>query len=262
MRKDNKSIARIFQIILLFTFIIVLISFSNYFFNKNNIFETNSNQNKYNDNEMNYFIESDSNTENLTSKSINLHDGKLLYDDLIRNTQFTYDNWWSYTNSSNITAQWDSNEQNTWIHHYSSPTGTPKLFDQVASINQTLIKDFETPTTPFIKSTLFSEGFESGFFSTNGWNAQSGGGVLDITSPNSYNGSYCARFRGDSSSSHSTLTKTFNLTRYSNLSLSFYLAILIELEPPNDYLSVDIYDGSWHYQVRSYNGVHGYQLET
>ncbi|TFF86046.1 MAG: hypothetical protein EU551_02755 [Promethearchaeota archaeon] len=257
MRKDNKYLKRVILLFLVSTFLFVLITVSNIVNNKSMHFQNITNPNNHKDNEKNYFINSGSITENLKSTSMELVNGNLIYDDLIQNSQFTSNNWWSFTNSTNITAQWDSDEQNAKLFHTSGISGTTKVFDQVATINQSFYKNFTTPISTF---RLFWEDFESGSFLTNGWTVQSGSGTLDISTTNPYNGSRCALFAGNSQYTESTLSKTFNLDGLYNSTLSFY--ITSESLEANDYLSIDIYDGIWHYDLRSYTGNFGYQLET
>ncbi len=141
-------------------------------------------------------------------------------------------------------------------------SGTPKSFSQIASINQTFVKDFETRSTQEVPSEftyLFLEDFESGSLVTNEWDVYTGGGLLEISSITPYQGIYCVLFRGNSLSDPSTLSKSFNLNGLFNASL--YYQITLESLESSDFLFLDVYDGEWHLNIRNYTGTFTYLNE-
>jgi len=92
---------------------------------------------------------------NITPNSLEVIAGNAVYSDLVLNPDFTSQNNWSYTNSSNLTAEWDSTKEKAKIHHESNPS--PDFFigyttNLVQSVNLIL---FNNPLNTYLETRIW-----------------------------------------------------------------------------------------------------------
>ncbi|MEM4336956.1 MAG: LamG domain-containing protein, partial [Candidatus Woesearchaeota archaeon] len=87
----------------------------------------------------------------------------------------------------------------------------------------------------------FFEGFESGSFSTYGWEASAGTGAWAIATTNPYGGTYHAQ-AGNTASVERTLSLNISTLRYQNISFKFYYQTANT--ETGDYIAADWYNGT------------------